>query len=374
MIGLSRVIAAWSIVLGTAALAEDFRKNDADYVVPVSANEIKIMNYNVENLFDAEHDDNKNDFEFLPKNNADKQAGCAKEHDQNRRKYCFSTDWTNPKILVKFEQIKKAIEGQGALPDVLTLEEVENPNVIGKLAKYLGYDAFNMTNSPDVRGIDVATLYKTDKLTLIDFKEYELKNPIALTRNLSVSHFRLSKSLGGGVLAVYPNHWPSQGTKTTKARLIPAEQLGKLISTNETKYKGEDYYVVVTGDFNTLAHESPNPVDEVLISAKTGLLDVATLSRAAGNPMHKKMPQATYYYGADNSWNEFDRLIISGNLNDDSGLDVDANSYRVNAPSFLCKKNDAGEAIPFRFNHNTTNPAFVGFADHFGVVVKLSYK
>lgn len=374
MISLRKLITGLCIVASSTVFAQAANlRGDADYVISVSKNEIKIMNYNVENLFDAEHDAGKKDYEFLPKN-APEKAECQKETDYNRRRYCFNTDWTEAKIEKKLNQIKKVIDAQGPIPDILTLEEVENPKIVGRLAKLLGFDDFRMTNSPDVRGIDNAILFRTEKLTLIDYKEYELKNPIALTRNLSVAHFKLSKELGGGVLAVYPNHWPSQGTKTTRARLIPAEQLVKIIGDNARKYKGQSYYIVVTGDFNTLAHEKPNPVDEVLISKKTGLLDVATLSRNAGNPMHKRMPPASYYYGADNTWNEFDRIIISSNLYDNVGLDVDVNTYRVHAPSFLCKKNDAGEDIPFRFNHNAKNAAWLGFSDHFGVLVKLKYR
>jgi hypothetical protein len=64
MVSFSKVIAAWSIVLGSAAFAQQTTENnlnkatDAEYIVPVAANEIKIMNYNVENLFDADHDAN----------------------------------------------------------------------------------------------------------------------------------------------------------------------------------------------------------------------------------------------------------------------------------------------------------------------------
>jgi predicted extracellular nuclease len=347
--------------------------NDAGYRVATAADEIKIMSYNAENLFDTEHDVGKNDYEFLPKSHPEKQT-CNKDTNPTRKKYCLETDWTPDKLKIKLAQMKKAIDASGSLPDILGLTEVENIAVVNLLAQTLGYDGVYITNSPDARGIDNAILYKRTKLTPVGFKERPLKNPMFPTRNLSVATFRIKKKLGyDGVVAVYPNHWPSQASPA-KARLIAAEQLLQFVDENTNLYKDEHYYAVLIGDFNVITADSPNPINDVILSPNTGLIDVKDLSDNSKNPMNGKMPPASYYYGARNDWNELDRIFISRNLNDGVGLDVDATSFRIHAPSFITKKNDAGVAIPYRYNHNTANAAWAGFSDHFALVVKLKLK
>ena len=43
------------------------------------AKTVEIMSYNVENLFDAKHDEGKIDWSFLPKDVPGKKEACAKE-------------------------------------------------------------------------------------------------------------------------------------------------------------------------------------------------------------------------------------------------------------------------------------------------------
>ena len=95
--------------------------NDSFYNVPVESNEIKIMGYNVQNLFDAEHDDGKEDFQFLPKSSPfKKNCGGAKLLSALAPfDLCTDTDWTVEKVSWKIEQIKFAIDSQGDLPDIL---------------------------------------------------------------------------------------------------------------------------------------------------------------------------------------------------------------------------------------------------------------
>src|SRR5690606_5975195 len=129
-----------------------------------------------------------------------------------------------------------------------------------------------------------------------------------------------------------------------------------------------------TGDFNTLEDETPNAVEDVLLDPKYGLFDMYDLAEAYRNPMLNKMPPASYYYGKDDNWNEFDRIVISKNLIDEKGVDAEPRTFRIHAPKFLTKTNSRGEAIPFRYNHHAHNPKWLGYSDHFGVVVRFTYE
>jgi len=351
--------------------------DDAEYIVPVAANEIKIMSYNVHNLFDAEHDNEKNDYEFLPKDHPQKQK-CYEDKNKSRADRCARLDWTTAKVSLKIAQVKQVVNAQGVLPDILVLSEVENKTVVADLAAELGFDAFAMTNSPDKRGIDVAVVFRKEKMTAVKFEERKLTGTNYPTRNLSVMIFQLSPALGGGLLAVFGNHWPSQSPSNGDGRIIAATQLREYVDDIRARYsgKGKELSIILTGDFNVIEGESPHPLNDYILDKNwnVGMKDIRTLAKNARHPLLSKMPRATYYYGVENAWNELDRFFVDSTLTDKRGLDVDPLSYRIHAPSFATKKNKAGELIPFRYNHFSNHPDYVGYSDHFGIVMKLRYR
>ena len=72
------------------------------------------------------------------------------------RNNCLKSDWTPKRLQLKLSQIKKVIFSKGRKkPEFLTLEEVENENVIKLLSKELGYSDWIVSKSPDRRGIDL---------------------------------------------------------------------------------------------------------------------------------------------------------------------------------------------------------------------------
>ncbi|MCB0393907.1 MAG: hypothetical protein KDD25_05080, partial [Bdellovibrionales bacterium] len=182
-----------------------------DFVTNTKSNEIKLMAYNLENLFDTEHDvvngQDKNDYFYLPANHPLKDK-CGSD------KRCKEFDWNDSKLTLKIDRLAKVIESQGDLPDVIGFEEIENAKVLGKLADRLGYSKQNLviTQGPDERGIEVAVLYKTDKLTFVESKEHGVDpGNDRPTRDVLEVVFDINLKPGER-LAVYVNHWPSQGT------------------------------------------------------------------------------------------------------------------------------------------------------------------
>jgi hypothetical protein len=339
---------------------------DNDYVLPVTENEIKIMSYNVQNLFNTTHDEDKSDYEFLPIKHEQKSK-CG------TNKNCLTLDWTDNKLAMKLDTIKDAIAGQGVLPDVLVLSEVENKDVVRRVAEHLGYAQFEMTNSPDARGIDLAILYSTKKLKLLEFIERPIEGLNFATRNLSAAIFSLNTSKSNATLAIFPNHWPSQARQNPNPRLTVADELTKFINDLKAEYATANLHYVITGDFNTVETEKPHPINNVLMSAGD-LFDVRKMAIQQKHPLLATMPKATYYYGSENTWNEFDRFFVSKNLADSQGLDVNVMSYRIHAPSFLTvKEPKRGFLIPYRYNHYTTDRKSAGYSDHFGLVMKLGF-
>ena len=86
----------------------------AQKFAPQCENTERIMFYNVENLYDAQHDPGKNDYEFLP----------------DGVRY-----WTNSRFYSKLKRLYKVFSANGtpAPPSIIALCEVENDFVLQKL-------------------------------------------------------------------------------------------------------------------------------------------------------------------------------------------------------------------------------------------------
>ena len=141
---------------------------------------LTVMFWNVENFFDWRNDSTTvSDADFSP---------AGERH------------WTWKRFQEKANAFAKAlfwIEGEtGRLPDIVGLEEVENAFVLRQLLqktalrktdyKYVHYD------SPDRRGIDVALLYRSSRLELLESKLCHLyaADTVMATRDILLCTFR----------------------------------------------------------------------------------------------------------------------------------------------------------------------------------------
>ena len=159
---------------------------------------LSVMFWNVENFFDWRNDSTTvSDLEFSP---------AGERH------------WTWKRFQAKANAFAKAlfwVEGEtGRLPDIIGLEEVENSFVLRQILqktalrkldyKYVHYD------SPDRRGIDVALLYRSSELELLDSKPCHLyaADTVMATRDILLCVFRRRDSVVPDHLPVIPDHLP----------------------------------------------------------------------------------------------------------------------------------------------------------------------
>ncbi len=356
-------------------------------------NTIHIVSYNLENLFDTNHDMNKSDFEYLPKADANK-SGCTKS-------YCRGKDWTYEKYSKKLEQIKKVIlDINPSIPDVLAVQEVENNIALTDLARSIGYNANAaiLDDELDFRGIDVGLIYKADNLEYLFHKSTKIKSigsdELKKTRSILAVYFniknkkiRQSASADNGKkvtpnLVVYVNHWPSQrGPSVERANV--AKHLAKLMARDKLNY-GDNIHIVATGDFNTLLEElnykvSSTPLYHILGSGPSSLF----MSKEIVNSFLKGDIKGSYYYTRKCVWNPFDYFLVSNNLSDKKGLEIVANSYKIHndleyiTRKWWCDKNKIGQGnpdavIPKRYS-DWNNPKVTGYSDHFPVSIKLKF-
>lgn len=324
-----------------------------------SPDEISIMSFNVENLFDTDHDLGKEDYTYLPlakKQSDDSKAYCAAQASF-RKQECLGLNWTSEildKKLSGIAQVILSIDKNG--PDNLILIEVENEKVLQLLnQKYLhsAYQTVILIEGWDPRGIDVGFL---SKLPLAGQPQLN-KIPFKATDGLDVE--RATKTRGilqipvelpnKEKLTIFGAHFPSQGNpRVTRKQSV--EYLTSLIE-QESK-KGP---VIGGGDLNITDIEEQETHFFSENFSKVGMVShLVGCKSCLGSHLYRK------------SWSFLDALIFSKNLDvqtGSSGYVLDPESIQVvRHPIHI---NKFGE--PIRFNDETG----AGISDHFPLYARL---
>ena len=132
----------------------------------ISAEQISIMSYNLNNLFDAQDDVGKDDKAYLPialKNNDDHIMGCLQVNNSKWRNECLFLDWSEEVVQKKISNISDLLISMGeSQPDIIAIQEIENLNVLRMLfskIEGLGYTDFALIEGEDYRG---CLLYTSD--------------------------------------------------------------------------------------------------------------------------------------------------------------------------------------------------------------------
>ncbi len=350
------------------------------FLISAEAGTLQVMSYNVENLFDASHDEGKNDWTFLPKDAPGKNEACQKEKNKHYRKECLDADWTQTKVDLKISQIKEVVTKDRPLPDFLGLVEVENPKVVGLLAKKLGFENFEMTESPDERGVDVALLYKTSKdIKKISQKEHVVPVDYA-TRNILEVEFLIANKYP---LTIFVNHWPSLANPDSW-RVKAAEILFN--RSQEILKKNPEMRILAMGDFNTVDDNNPHPFKTVLYKNNffSDVEDAFLSNKQIDEKIKKSKAPGTYYFAPKDQWNSLDHFFANQMLMEGKGLNLNLKSFEIYSPAFISfdlhkkiysegEKNVKIVIAPKRFNPNGTSEATIGFSDHFPILVKLDY-
>jgi len=269
--------------------------------------ELDIMFYNVENLFDTVDDTTKNDDEFLP--------------EGSRR-------WTLSRYHKKINNLARVIAagGQWELPMLAGLCEVENEHVVRDLVYGTVLSAGNYgivhRESPDPRGIDLALIYRRDYVRILEVRswvpyfeepaQFESRNLLYAkmtiygdTLNMILCHF---PSRRGGVLAA--------GDLRQKMALLVREKADSLI------HADVNAALVVMGDFNA------GTEDETILTMTAGNMLVNT---ATGQ---ESRLQGSYKY--QGMWEMIDQVLVSASMADDSGpFRADMQSIKTVSEPFM---------------------------------------
>lgn len=300
----------------------------------VEAQSLTLVELNCENLFDFKHDSLKQDTEWLP---------------EGKRRWNPARYWRK---LYHIGQEILACQETG-VPDLIALIEVENDSVVFDLShrsllRGAGYE-YLMTQSPDVRGIDVALLYQPFSFRPICYDYLDIQ-PLEGMRPTRDILYVKGETVHRDTLHLFVVHAPSRygGEKHSRPnrqlivdRLLAAIRLLPI-----------DAKVFIAGDFNDDAN---SPVLQSLV--EHGLHNItATATGSHG-------AKATYRYNGE--WQSIDHIFVSSVL-----LDSVKRTYINDAPFLLEEDKKYGGVKPLRtFNGYHYQR---GFSDHLPLVVRFS--
>ncbi|MCE1199201.1 MAG: hypothetical protein LWW85_09560, partial [Marinilabiliales bacterium] len=203
-------------------------------------NRFKVVFYNVENFFDTVDDPTTNDGEYTPK---------GKNH------------WTVNHMKEKAGRIYKALisAAGGTFPDIIGFAEIENLDVLEFLLKNtpLGEIGYGIVHkeSPDPRGIDVALLYKKNRVMPVSF-HFIAVGPTAAKPFNSRDILQFDCRIAGERVCFFVNHWPSRAggyMQTTGKRNYAAGLLRHRLDSLFNHDKS--CRILLMGDFNATPDE-----------------------------------------------------------------------------------------------------------------------
>lgn len=305
--------------------------------------------YNVENLFDLEDEPGKRDEEFTP--------GSEKE-------------WNMVRYQKKLNDLSRVISSinEGDLPEIVGLCEVENKKVLTDLTRtgLLAMGKYEVVHyeSPDIRGIDCALIYRPEEFKVTDHFAIPVHfedDPDYVTRDILYVKGRASSR---EEFHIFVNHWPSRigGVEQTEPKRMEVARILKNKVDSVRGASGSGGQVVVMGDMN----------DEPTNKSLQEVLNAQAPDEATGGLVNLMIPEASAGLGSYNyrgNWNMLDNIIVSPGLLDDKGFGVVANKGFVFYQDWMEYHNSEGEMSP---NRTYGGPNYYGgVSDHFPVYIRL---
>lgn len=305
--------------------------------------------YNTENLFDIEDDPHINDNEFLP--NSEKK-------------------WDMQRYQKKLNDLARVLSeiDTVSLPVFIGLCEVENRRVLDDLIATTpllgGNYAVAHFDSPDMRGIDVALLYRPEifklnhseaiKIVFEDEPKWKTRDILHVTGKIKSETFHL-----------FVNHWPSRigGEEETEAKRMQVASILKK-KVDEIQDGAPKANIIIMGDMND------EPVNKSLFET-LGAKAPGTNSKLINLmiPLDEQN-QGSYFYRG--SWTMLDNLVVSSTLTNGKGFEAAGGEGHVFRNKWMEFTNKKGESSPNRTFGGSNY--YGGVSDHFPVYFILKAK
>lgn len=352
------MLVAWCLFLLTLPIASCGNSKAQN------ANEVRMMFYNVENLFDAVDDPRSDDEAFTPEG---------------------EMQWTEGRYKNKLSRISWVISniGEWGFPSIIGLAEVENKQVVrdlletGKL-RNIDY-RYAVSDGADPRGIDVALIWNNADFKYIDAREiphygepiyYRINRDKRTIQERSGSGrntlwVTLQARSSGEQFEIFVLHAPSRrgGTMPTQNKRI--EVLLKIRQViDELIEKDPRTHIVIMGDFND--NPSNKAIKESLNAADifydTSFRDSQLYNLAY--PIERKGRGTHKFRG--NIWIP-DQMIVSGSLlNGNSKAVIKDSTLHIFKHKELMNRQGNHTRRSFNGTHYTG-----GYSDHLPIFADL---
>jgi len=313
-------------------------------------NSLRLMFYNVENLFDIIDDTLKNDDDFLP-------SGVLR--------------WNHTRYRSKINSLYKTIvmAGDWAPPEIVAMCEVENRKVLEDLlyGTYLSKYKYRIIHeeSPDQRGIDVCLIYRSDLLNLITY-EYWMPEGIKEERFTTRKVLYTGFAFKNDTIHLIVNHWPSrrggvlagEGMRLEIAGMVK-EKIDSITLRSKCGSK-----VIILGDFNSTPDDREIKILTSDPAPSGQVINVSEKLAKEGN--------GTYRY--QGTWEMIDQVLVSESLlKSAEGLYTKAAWFSILKTDFLLMKDPKYPGFtPYATYRGYRYQG--GFSDHLPVLLKLSHR
>ena len=258
--------------------------------------------YNLENLFDTQHDEGHNDYEYLP---------------EGRNK------WTEMKYTHKLRNMARVLSEMGTdkLPygcAAIGVSEVENAHCLTDLCNEPVLKERNIQfvhiEGPDLRGVDCGLLYNPAQYSIRDVKlvPYVYENQDDIEKGRATRGFLVvSGTLADEHVTIIVNHLPSRGA-VSYYRELGGKQLR--VVKDSLQQDDPNVKLIIMGDMND---DPKDPSMSVALGARRNMEEVE--EGGLYNPFWKIHDSGTGTLSYNNAWNLFDQIILSRNLLDLEG-------------------------------------------------------
>jgi Endonuclease/Exonuclease/phosphatase family len=299
---------------------------------------IRIMFYNVENLFHPENDSLKNDDEFTEEG---------------------TRHWTYQRYNDKLAKIGKTAIALGGWepPAVIGLCEVENLQCLKDLVynsplNEFGYEVVHQ-ESKDARGIDVAFIYRPEHFKFLGFHSYELIFPADHSPTRDILYMK--GLVGKDTLHLFVNHWPSRyggQLATEPKRQFAAQTLRQKF--DSLMALNPNTSILAMGDFND------HPDDVSMLNILRAQKDSASLTQGDLMNLIWQYENVKGTHNYQHEWGILDQFVVTPSLlSGAGGLTSPLNRAQIFDAAYLLQPENDGIG-------KTTNRTYVGFSYHGG--------
>lgn len=315
------------------------------------SNRITVMFYNTENLFDTVDDPDKDDDEYTP---------------------VGSRHWTRNRYWTKIGNLCKVIAAadEDTAPDIIGLCEVENDSVMVDFTKrsplrHLEY-RYVMTESADVRGIDVAFLYRRSSFALISHESVRIDlTPLSFRPTRDILHVT-GRLPDNDTVDFYVCHWPSRsgGVEETEPLRMRAAQAVRQSVDSVLRIRHKPY-IVIMGDLNG-GCDSPSIRNGLRTESAQSKNEISDTDLVA---MMEGVEEGSYRY--EGRWDSYDHFIVSGSFLNGTGC-TGVTGVKVFSSGFMLQDDEKyGGHKPMRTYNGYRYQE--GYSDHLPIILYLDY-